>query len=525
MLKPDSTPITADFSASDFPPEALAIIAQLTSERDQLKAALTELWEQVRLLTHKRWMPSSEKDIPDAQARLFDEVEQLVQLEHENPEAQLDADADGAEPSVSASKQKKRGGRAPLPQDLPRKQTIIDLPEEEKICVQDGAELTCIGEEISERLCVLPMQVFVEQIIRKKYACKVCEEGVKTAAVPPQLIPKSNASPSLLAYLVVSKYMDGMPLYRLEQMFSQRMRVDLPRTTQARWMLQVSEAIQPLVDRMKAHLLQSSELIHMDETTLQVNREEGRQPHSKSYMWVQKGGPPEHPVVLFNYDPGRSGRVAQELLGDYSGILVTDGYEAYTAVAQKNQLIHAGCWAHARRKFIEAQKAQPKGKTGKADWIIQQIKKLYAIERQARDSNLSSEQHLEKRQQDSQPVINAIKEWLDKSLQHTLPKGKLGVALTYLHNQWDHLTLFLSDSRIPLDNNPAENAIRPFVIGRKNWLFSDTPKGAQASANLYSLIETAKANGVEPYSYLCKIFEKLPKAKTEEDLKALLPWK
>lgn len=529
MSKPDATSPAADFNASELPPEAAALIAQLQAQNEgqqaevsRLKNELAHLWEQVRLLTHKRWMPTSEKDIPDAQARLFDEAEQLAELEETDLQAESEA---AAEAQSSPAKKKNRGGRAPLPDHLPRKEVIIDLPDDEKVCPEDGAELTCIGEEISERLCVVPMQVYVEQVIRKKYACKVCEEGVTTAAVQPQLLPKSNASPSLLAYLVVSKYMDGLPLYRLEQIFSKRIGVDLPRTTQARWMLQVSEAIQPLIELMKTHLLHKSELIHMDETTLQVNREEGRKAHSQSYMWVQKGGPPEQPVVLFNYDTGRSGRVAQELLGEYQGILVTDGYEAYTAVAQKNQLIHAGCWAHARRKFIEAQKAQPKGKTGKADWIISQIKKLYAIERQAQENNVSPEQHLEKRKKESQSIIDGIQEWLDKTLQHTLPKGKLGSALTYLHNQWDHLTLFLKDSRIPLDNNPAENAIRPFVIGRKNWLFSDTPKGAQASAHLYSLIETAKANNLEPYTYLCKVFEQLPRAKMEEDLNKLLPWK
>lgn len=552
MKKPDATPLTAHFSTSDFPPEVVALMAQLQaqnaalqaelnssqaelsnsqaelihhqsevarlkSERDQLEAELALAWEQIRAFIHDRWMPSSEKETADVQPGLFDEAEQLVESDQAESEATIE--------SSSTPEKKKRGSRAPLPKELPRKTVIIDLADDEKICPRDGAALVCIGKDISERLCIIPMQIFVEQIILKKYACPVCEDGVKTAAVPPQLIPKSNASPSLLAYLVVAKYMDGLPLYRLEQIFQKRMGVDLPRTTQARWMLQVSEAIQPLMDQMKIHLLQNSELIHMDETTLQVNREEGRLPHNKSYMWVQKGGPPEQPVVFFNYDSGRSGRVAQALLGDYSGILVTDGYEAYTAVAQKNQITHAGCWVHARRKFIEAQKAQPKGKTGKADWIISQIKQLYAIERQAKENSFSSEQHLEKRQTESQPIINAIKNWLDKSLRHTLPKGKLGTALTYLHNQWNHLILFLQDSRIPLDNNAAENAIRPFVIGRKNWLFSDTPRGAQASANLYSLIETAKANGIEPYSYLCRVFEELPKAKTEEDLKALLPWK
>lgn len=542
MKKPDNTLLTDSFNASDFSPEALSVIAELQqkllaketaysevlssratleSELKEAKDQLVNLWEKVKLLMEQRWKPSSEKGT-DAQARLFDEAEQLAALDDETDDEDnlTEAESDTA----TTKPKKKRGHRAKLPADLPRKDVVIDLPDEEKTCTQDGTALTCIGEEVSERLCIIPAQYYVERTLRKKYACKTCEEGVKTAALPPQLLPKTNASPSLLAYLVVAKYMDSLPLYRLAQIFKKRMGVELPSSTQARWMIRVSEKIEPLMGLLRRHLLTKSELIHMDETTLQVNREVGREAHLKSYMWVQKGGPPDQPVVLFNYSTGRSAQVPKALLGDYSNILVTDGYAAYNAVVKDNQLIHSGCWAHARRKFKDAKVVQAKGKVGKADWIINQIQKLYAIETLAKNNQWDAATHLEHRKTTSQAILSTIREWLDKSLSHTLPKGKLGQALTYLNNQWDHLILFTKDVRIPLDNNAAENAIRPFAVGRKNWLFSDTPQGAQASANLYSLIETLKANKIEPYSYLCQLFEKLPLANTDEALEALLPW-
>ena len=256
---------------------------------------------------------------------------------------------------------------------------------------------------------------------------------------------------------------------------------------------------------------------------MQVNTEPGRKASSPSYMWVSRGGPPKGQIVLFDYDSSRSATVPRRLLEGFGGVLLTDGYEGYAQAVREYDLVHAGCWAHARRKFVEAQKLQPKGKTGRADRALSMIAKLYRTEKTAR--TLSDEARLALRQEQSRPVIDQLREWLESSLAQVPPKGALGRALHYLRSQWPKLTRFLEDGRIPLDNNPAENAIRPFVIGRKNWLFSHTPQGAQASAALYSLIETAKANGLEPYAYLVEVFTRLPGARTEEDLYALLPWR
>jgi len=224
---------------------------------------------------------------------------------------------------------------------------------------------------------------------------------------------------------------------------------------------------------------------------------------------------------LFDYDASRAGQVPVRLLGNYAGRLVTDGYEGYAEVVRRNGLTHAGCWAHARRKFVEAQKVQPKSKTGKADWALNQIRKQYGVEKQAKA--LEPDARYALREQKSRPLIDQLRTWLDKSLMQVLPKSALGKALHYLDNQWPRLTRFLDDGLIPLDNNPAENAIRPFIIGRKNWLFSHTPSGAHASSAIYSLIETAKANGLSPYDYLQYVFAALPTL-DDDDLNTLLAW-
>ncbi len=407
-----------------------------------------------------------------------------------------------------------------LPPELPRVEVVHELPEEARHCQDDGTALTVIGEEVSEELHVVPARVEVIRHVRHKYACRTCEEGVKTAPAPARLLPKSNASATLLAYVATAKYQDALPLYRQSQLFA-RHGAEIPRNTLARWMVQAGERIAPLVETLRQHLLRAP-LIHMDETTLQVNQEADRNASVTSWMWVQRGGPPGQQVVLFDYTASRAGQVPVDLLGDYAGRLITDGYEGYTEIVRRNGITHAGCWAHARRKFVEAQKVQPKGKTGKADWALNQIRKLYAVETQARAPGPEARQALRDRK--SRPLIDQLRQWLDKSLARVLPKSALGKALHYLDNQWLRLTRFLDDGLIPLDNNPAENAIRPFVVGRKNWLFSHTPSGAQASAAIYSLIETAKANGLSPYEYLQFVFETLPTLGEDDELNTLLPW-
>ena len=255
---------------------------------------------------------------------------------------------------------------------------------------------------------------------------------------------------------------------------------------------------------------------------MQVLKEPGRKPTSPSYMWVQTGGPPGKPVVLYDYDPSRSGEVPFRLLQGYHGYLMTDGYEGYGKLARTEGIEHLVCWAHARRRFIEAVKVQPKGRRGRADEAVSLIGKLYRIERDHKDA--SDEARLLARQQRSVPALVTLHEWMKNTLPVVMSHSALGSALSYMNKYWSRLTRYTERGDLPIDNNRCENAIRPFVVGRKGWLFSDTPAGAHSSAVIYSLVQTAKANGVEPYAWLRRVMRDLPAAKTVDDVEALLPW-
>ena len=493
--------------------EQLQADKQATEQKnEQLKVQVLTLTEQLNLALARRYAASSEKLSPD-QICLFDEAELESVLA-----SVADADADDDEIMVAAHTRKTRG-RKPLPNHLPRIDIIHELPESERFCDHDGRLLTEIDAVISEQLDIIPAKIQVLRHIRKKYACD-CGQCIKTAPLPAQPIPKSMASPGLLAHITVSKYQDALPLYRQETIL-QRIGVDLPRATLANWMIQAGQLIQPLINLMHDRLL-SHDIIQMDETPVQVLKEVGKSPQSKSYLWLQRGGPPEHPVVLYHYDPGRGAEVAKRLLEGFKGYLQTDGYDGYNAAVLANQLTHVGCMAHARRKFSEAVKAQGRNKKrGKAHRGLTLIQKLYGIEKRAR--KLTPEQRHAERQLHARPILDELRTWLDTALPQVPPRSAIGKALHYLHNEWHKLIRYLDDGRLEIDNNAAENAIRPFVLGRKNWLFSASVKGVNASANLYSLIETAKANGLEPYAYLRYLFTELPKAETVDAIEALLP--
>jgi transposase len=485
-----------------------SLVADQTVRNEQLQSQVILLQEQLNLALAKRYAASSEKISPD-QVCMFDEAEADV------PAIE---DADDNVLFVPAHKRKKRG-RKPLPDNLPRIDVIHDLPESERHCDHDGLLLAEIDEVISEQLDIIPAKIQVIRHIRKKYACS-CGQCIKTAPLPAQPIPRSMASPGLLAHIAVSKYQDALPLYRQETIL-QRIGVELPRATLANWMVQAGALIQPVINLLRDRLL-DHDILQMDETTVQVLNETGKSAQSKSYLWLQRGGPPDQPVVLYDYDPGRGAGVPKRLLADFSGYLQTDGYDGYNAIVAANGLVHVGCMAHARRKFSEAVKAQGKNKKkGKAHQGLILIQKLYRVEKQAR--RLAPEDRYARRQQQARPVLDELRSWLDDSLPLVPPTSATGKALHYLRREWGKLIRYLDDGRIEIDNNGAENAIRPFVVGRKNWLFSASVKGVKASANLYSLIETAKANGLEPYAYLRYLFTALPKAETVEVIETLLP--
>ena len=474
------------------------------------------LFEQIHHLRQLLFGRRSEKlpaDSTTVQLPLFD----LPEPEHIEP------------PKVTiASHDRKKPGRKPLPPELPRVEIVHDLPEEEKVCAC-GCQLSRIGEEVSEQLDIIPARIQVLRHIRPKYACRGCEgveddgPSVRIAPVAPQIIPRSIASPGLLAHVLTGKFVDHLPFYRQEKMF-ERLGVDICRATLCNWAMKAAEACVPLVNLIRDEILEGK-LINIDETTLQVLAEPGRAPTSTSYMWLFRRGDPQRPALIYQYHPTRAGDVAKSFLGNYQGAVQTDGYSGYGFLDHQAGVRHAGCWAHVRRKFMEVTKAQGKNhKSGSADQALASIQQLYGLEKEAKRLELPPGAILALRQEQARPILDNFHQWLLKRSVQTPPKGLLGKAISYALNQWDRLLVYLEDPLLTPDNNLAENAIRPFVLGRKNWLFAGTPKGAEASAQLYSLIETAKANSCEPYSYLRHIFQQLPLASTLVDYEALLPW-
>lgn len=417
-----------------------------------------------------------------------------------------------------------KGGRKPLPDHLPRIEIVHDLPEDQKVCAC-GVCLKRIGEEVSEKLDYVPAVMQVERHIRPKYACPACdgEEGmpvVRIAPMPPQIIPKGMATPSLLAQVITAKFVDAMPFYRQTKQFA-RLGVDIPRHSMSGWAMAVAKALEPLHEMFRAEI-RSGPVINMDETTLQVLKEPGRSDTSTSYLWLFRGGNPERPTVVYRYDPTRSGSVPREYLGEYRGYIQTDGYAGYQALGESDGIMHVGCMAHIRRKFVDVQKtASKKVVHGTAKEILDLIGLLYKVEHNIKE--LGPEKKIERRREQAVPILDAIKAILDERIDHVPPKSLLGQAMAYTRNQWNRAVRYVESGLLTPDNNAAENAIRPVALGRKNWLFAGAPKGADASAMLFSLVETAKANEIEPQAYLKFLFENFPAAQTAEDMRALMP--
>lgn len=487
---------------------------QLSDQRAKLEQRdvfINALKEKLRLMQAKQFGSSSEK-ASATQAELFNEAEADAEPE------QLALDE---ETITVPSHQRKKKPRVSIPDDLPREEIIYDLPEADKTC-GCGHTREVMGSEDHEQLDIIPAQVKVIRHRRLKYACPCCERAPVTAQKPNQAIEKSIASPGLLAFVATQKYCDALPLYRQSEIFK-RSDIHISRTNLANWMMQCGALIQPLIDHLQAQLQQYA-VVQMDETTVQVLDEPGKPAQSKSYMWLLAQFD-TNPIVLYHYAASRSQNTPLSLLTERTQALMVDGYSGYNAACQQYNIQRLGCFAHARRKFIEVQKASPKGaskKTGKADQALSFIQRLYRIEQQIKDD--PPDKRYTARQAQAVPVLHKLRAWLDKSLLHVVPSSALGKALVYLDNQWDYLSAYVDDGGYPIDNNAAERAIRPFAIGRKNWLFAKSQSGAKASANLYSLIETAKANGVEPYAYLRQVFTRLPNMTTKDDLGELMPW-
>lgn len=508
------------------------IIAHLQeTHSDVLKAHAMEvehLRAQLQLLLAQRFGAKSERVVEDsAQLGLFNEAEAECDADTALAE---EAEGDAETVTAAAAAPGRRGGRRPLPAYLPREEVIHDLAEADKRCPRDGTRLEVMGEQTSEQLDIVPAQIRVLHHRRLTYACPCCHTHIVTAPMPAQPIPKSQASAGLLASIATAKYADGQPLYRQSGQLA-RIGFDASRQTLASWMVRSGALAQALVNLLRDRLFESG-YVRMDETTVQVLKEPGKTAQSASWLWVQQSGERDRPVVLYDYAPTRAGDVPVALLGDFRGYLQTDGYAGYRTVVAAHGLRAVYCFAHARRYFTDALKAlglnpgrlpdKPPDKARRPLKALGFIRRLYAIEHRLRDA--PTDERYRVRQAESVPVLGELRAWLEIQRPKVVPESPLGKALAYLDRHWDGLVRYTEDGRLEIDNNRCENAIRPFVMGRKNWLFSDTVAGAKASANLYSLIETAKANGLEPYAYLRRVFSALPAAKTVEDIEALLPW-
>lgn len=501
-------------------PEQIEYVSTLEKVVENQQIRINQLTELLIKSQKALYGQSSEKrryvfGEDNGQISLFNEAEVTANNKAEEPAVQT---------IVAAYVRKPKRTKEELAQTVPVVEVVCDLNEDKRSCGICQADLRYLGKEhVRDELEIIPAQVRVLRYVRFNYVCTACEKetgdaNIVKAPVPAPVMKRSLASPSTVAYVMYQKYANGMPLYRQEKDWANQ-GVTLSRATLANWIIRPShEWLEPVYNAIKECLV-TEPLIHADETVLQVLKEPGRKATTESRMWVYTSGRSPTPAILFEYQPTRSGQHARRFLEGFSGYLQTDGFSGYNAVPN---VIHCGCWAHLQRKFEEAIPDGADAKTSKAAIGYDYCNRLFAMDKKW--EGLSDERRHEERLVNMKPLLDEFWQWV--SALNPLPKSNLGKAVTYAMNQKDSLNNILLDGRIELSNNRAENAIRPYVTGRKNWLFADTTRGAKASAIVYSIIETAKANQLNPYMYLVYLLSKLPGLKelTKESLTPYLPW-
>jgi len=502
---------------------ATVIIKKLQEENAIQKQQIAELnakleWfmEQFKLSQHQKFGRSSEKTVTE-QLSFFNEAESEAKPESFEPTVE----------EITYKRSKKVGHREEMLKDLPVETIEYQLPEEELDC-DCGSKLHAMSNEVRTELKIVPPKVNVVKHVQYVYACRNCEKTdikttIKTAPMPKPALPGSIASASAIAHVMSEKFVKGLPLYRQEQDWK-RMGVNISRQTMANWIIKSSDRwLRPLYERMREHLVQK-DILHADETVLQVLKEPGRPATSKSYMWLYRTGREGPSIVLYDYKTTRAGKHPKRFLSGYKGYLNTDGYSGYNDMSG---IINVACWAHARRGFTDALKSMPQKKNDKPTLTEEGLafcNRLFEIEKELHD--VTVEERYEGRLIKSRPVLDKFKDWLKYYSSRVAPKTALGKAIKYCRNRWDKLEAFLLDGRLEIDNNRAERSIKPFVIGRKGWLFCASQKGASASATVYSLVETSKENGLNPFAYLTYLFEKLPNIdiKNNDLLDSVMPW-
>ena len=497
---------------------------QAQSKRiSELESRVDLLMEALRLARHKQFGASSEKSedtLMEQLSFLFNEAEVFSAADKEEAENVT---------VVAAHKRRKKHEYTldSIPEGMATKQVEHRLEGEDLVCPQCGDTMTEIGKEVVRTLEIIPAQMVVREDIYYTYACQNCnKEDIETPVVKAprekNIIPGSFATPEAIAHIMTQKFVMGSPLYRQEQEIN-RKGIKLSRQTMSNWILKATEDyLAPVYKQLHKELLKR-DVLHADETTLQVLHEPGRAPQSDSYMWLYRtSGDTDNPIVLYEYQPGRGAKHPKEFLSGYKGYLHTDGYAGYHDLGEDITVV--GCWAHARRKFDEAVKSLPKGKAkgSSAFQGLTYCNLLFGIEQEIADK--TAEERYEERLRQAKPVLDAFVSWANS--RTAAPKSALGKAFTYLKEQWPYLTNYLKDGRLEISNNRAERSIKPFVIDRKNFLFANTPKGATGSAVMFSLIQTAIENGLDPYKYMTWLLKQAKDADLTdvETVRSLLPW-
>lgn len=484
----------------------------------ELRTRISDLEEENRILKHRLFGRKSEKIIDPGQGYLFapaspeaDMINRIGKLSEETV-------------VVAAHPRTKKKWKI-LGEGTPVTEVIEDISEEDKQC-GCGARMVRIGAETHYKVEYEPEKLRVEKHIRPKYACKACEgsgdeerPAVRIAPAPPQIIPKSIVTSSLLSFILTMKFEYAMPFYRLSKKFA-RQGIDISRADMSNWAVRAGRALDKLIELMWNELRLGPAML-IDETTLLVMNEPGRSNKCKSYIWAFRGGTEDKPVIIFMYHPSRSGKVPFELLKKYKGYVQSDGYSGYNLLQTVPRIVHVGDWAHVRRKFIDALKAGS-GK-GQAEYVCEIIGNLFHIELEMREKYTDLDTFNAERKKLILPEIEKLKVWLIERMDRIPPQSLLGKAINYALKEWQKLIRYVDCPLLTPSTNMIENTIRSVVVGRKNFLFGGSPDGAKAIANIYSLSETAKAYGLDPFKYFCFVFEKLPLAKTEEEIKRLLP--
>ena len=511
--------------------ELQTLCLQLQSSLIEKDHHIDRLEERLSLLLSKRYQSQSEQ-LKQLQCQLFDEAELEQAIEEARAElAQAQSQLPAQDKPAESPRAKQKPKRTELPKHLRRVEILIDVSEEDKHMMGDDWEL--IGYETSEQLAVNQREYYVKQFKRAKYVPKQpgketsenngMQSGIKVAPPADVILPKSLADASLLADILASKFVDAVPFYRKMKIL-ERERIHIGYSTVCDWPIQLHQRLQP-IKRLLYEQLSTYSLWHLDETGLQVLNEPGRENTQKSYLMGIRAGPPKNQVVLFHYDTNRGFDALESWLlpslEKFQGAIISDEHKAYNKLKANYPDIkaHGGCWAHLRRKYADAAKGRKD--VSDAHKMLTMIAALYRLETGL--SNLEGERKKAARQKKVKPQVEKIKQYLDQLSGIYTHDGLMNKAIRYSLNNWPKFTAFLDYPELPIDNNPIEQAIRPFTLGRKNFLFSGSPKGAEASAFIYSLVETAKACGWEPKAYLQTLFECFPQAKNDEERRKLLP--